>query len=86
MTHDIGFIEVSGVLMLHISAELEPCSAKFRSMRSSRGNMFYRSTKSIDSQPQQETALTVAAECRTGAPPLGYPPRRATLDEDSFAK
>lgn len=35
MTHDIGPIEaISCVLALHISAELETCSAKFRSMRS----------------------------------------------------
>lgn len=35
MTHDIGPIEViSCVLALHISAELEPCSAEFRSMGS----------------------------------------------------
>lgn len=33
MTHDIGPIEViSCVLALHISAELETCRAKFRSM------------------------------------------------------
>lgn len=35
MTHDIGPIEViSCVLALHISTELETCSAKFMSMRS----------------------------------------------------
>lgn len=35
MTHDIWPIEViSRVLVLHISAELETCRAKFSSMRS----------------------------------------------------